>query len=826
MKRIFHFILLMIFPFTSLSATDVISGRHRIDADWQFIRQDMANAWEVFRPAQAGKPESVPLWSNINLPHCWNETDAVNPDVNYYQGYGWYRKLVNIQNPYRGGKTLLEFEGAGQSTQVYVYTQFAGSHIGGYDRWKVDITDAVKKFMQSDDAKRFDGKIPIAVRCDNSRNVERIPSSMSDFNIYGGLYRHVNLLYQPSAALEEIRMNADLMEKQMTVMLRFSNTGAEAFLRLLDPHGKVTYQNKQPIHITKKDLDIPIPVMKPKIWDVDHPQLYTLEVKLKVGDEVATYSAKTGFRSFEFKEHGPFYLNGRRLLLQGTHRHEDHAGVGAAMTDEQIRNEMKQIKDMGANFIRLGHYQQSDLVLQLCDSLGILVWEEIPWCRGGLGGSEYRSQSEQMLVHMINQHFNHPSVILWGLGNENDWPGDFPSFDKASIHSFMSHLNNLSHQLDSSRKTTIRRCEFCSDITDVYSPSIWAGWYGGGMRDYRQMTEKAIARYPHFLHAEWGGDSHVGRFSERTDLENVIAGDKNGDWSETYMVHLFDWTLKEQQMMQNLTGTAFWTFKDFSTPLRPNNPIPYVNQKGVVERDGTPKESYYVFQSYWSKKPMIHIYGHNVPTRWGKTGEEKEVLVYSNCRKVELFVNGKSQGIKCRDLQDYPATGFHWNVILEKGKNKINAVGIIDDNQLLKGKVTGSNVLTDVIMQEYQTSLWGNPDHIRLASYPIDNRKMKGTANNTENREVMIEAQVVDANENKCLDNHDFVVFDVVGDAKLVENQGTSTGSRKIQTSNGQARIKVRMIEYKDNADMKDSEHSAVVAVKMLGLPTAYIKIF
>lgn len=117
-------------------------------------------------------------------------------------------------------------------------------------------------------------------------------------------------------------------------------------------------------------------------------------------------------------------------------------------------------------------------------------------------------------------------------------------------------------------------------------------------------------------------------------------------------------------------------------------------------------------------------------------------------------MNGKSQGIKCRDLQDYPATGFHWNVILEKGKNKINAVGIIDDNQLLKGKVTGSNVLTDVIMQEYQTSLWGNPDHIRLASYPIDNRKMKGTANNTENREVMIEAQVVDANENKCLDNH------------------------------------------------------------------------
>ena len=794
MNKFLSLIFCVLLPFATAKATDFVSNRHCIDADWQFIRQDMANAWEVFRPVQAGKPESVPLWQPVSLPHCFNAQDAVDPDVNYYQGPGWYRKYIQVDNPYRKGRTYLEFEGAGQETQVYVYTQLVGSHVGGYDRWKVDITDAVNAFLKSPDAKRFKGRVPVAVRCDNSRDVERIPSSMSDFNVYGGLYRHVHLLYQPVVAISEIHLQADMKAKQMKAKFRMDNydKGASARLSvcLRDPVGKLVYQVQLPLQARQETLDMSIPVAKPKVWDVEHPQLYTLEAKLTLGDEEQTYVTKTGFRTFEFKQHGPFYLNGRRLLLNGTHRHEDHAGVGAAMTDEMIRREMQQIKDMGANFIRLGHYQQSDLVLQLCDSLGILAWEEIPWCRGGLGGEKYQSQALQMLTNMIEQHDNHPSIILWGLGNENDWRGDFPTFDNDSIRAFMQKLNHLAHQLDASRKTTIRRCDFCSDITDVYSPTIWAGWYSGTMKDYRKMTEDAIAKYPHFFHAEWGGDSHVGRHTESTNLEEVNAGDRNGDWSETYMVHLFDWTLKEQQTMPNLTGSAFWTFKDFSTPLRPTNPIPYVNQKGVIERDGTPKESYYVFQSYWSKKPMIHIYGHSVPTRWGKADEKKQVLVYSNCQKVELFVNGVSQGVRFRKVQDYPAMGFHWDVNLLSGRNEILAIG--DKN------------LKDSICQDYQTETWGIPHHIRLNIL------------SKENDVVMLEAQVEDKNNLKCLDFSDFIYFDAIGDAELIENQGTSTGSRKIQASNGRARIRLRL------SNRAGILGKAVVCAKVGQLPTVF----
>src|SRR5690606_18120751 len=217
-----------------------------------------------------------------------------------------------------------------------------------------------------------------------------------------------------------------------------------------------------------------------------------------------------------------------------------------------VRREMQMIKDMGANFIRLGHYQQSRTVLQLCDSLGILVWEEIPWCRGGLGGEKYKEQARRMLANMITQHYNHPSVILWGLGNENDWPGDFPAFDKQQIRAFMAELNGLAHRLDSSRKTTIRRCDFCKDIVDVYSPSIWAGWYRGLFTDYRQSSEEEMKKVKHFLHVEWGGDSHARRHAENPDktLVGIVGGastderagdaslfggaarvSKDGDWS-------------------------------------------------------------------------------------------------------------------------------------------------------------------------------------------------------------------------------------------------------------------------------------------------------
>lgn len=545
--------------------------------NWQFLKGDVGNVWELVRPVRKGQPECQPIWTPVTLPHCFNAEDGVDPDVNYYQGPGWYKTQLDVNNPYVGGRVLLEFEGAGQKTEVYVYMEKVASHVGGYDSWNVDITEAVNRFLGTKDAERFKGKVPLSIRCDNSRDAEMIPSDLSDFNLYGGLYRYVNLVYTPAVSVSSLQITPEVpVSKRGAVNItgHFYNPAdvktAFVSIEIENPQGEVVASRQMDSVVPLGDFHVEdIEIQKPVWWHVDAPKLYTCRVSVTADGQTWESTERFGFRTYEFQEKGPFFLNGERLLLRGTHRHEDHAGVGAAMTEEQMVEEMKMMKQMGVNFIRLGHYQQSEIILNLCDELGILVWEEIPWCRGGLGGEAYQAQAKRMLTHMIEQHYNHPSVIIWGLGNENDWPNDFPEFDKAKIRAFMSELYTLAHRLDASRLTAIRRCAFCSDIVDVYSPSIWRGWYGGVFTDYKETSRKEMEKVKRFLHVEWGGDSHAGRHNEVIDggwdTESYLKAwtKKKNEWSESYIVRLIDWHLKEQETMPWLTGTAYWPFKDF-----------------------------------------------------------------------------------------------------------------------------------------------------------------------------------------------------------------------------------------------------------------------
>ncbi|NIG56889.1 glycoside hydrolase family 2 protein [Chitinophaga sp. Cy-1792] len=816
MRKTFYLCLSAFLCCQSLSAQQSL----RINNQWDFLKSDLGGVWEAVRPAAEGSPESVPLWSKVTIPHCFNERDAVDPDQNYYQGPGWYRTNIDVKNPYDNGRTFLHFLGAGQKTTVYIYTKQVGAHTGGYDEWSVDITEAVQQFLQSPEAKKFKGKIPLSIRCDNTRDLEMIPSSMSDFNVYGGIYRPLEIVYTPALAFDAFHVQATTdangNEGNLIISSSFINQqkiqNASLEINIRDPRGQLVKNISSQVNISGGNQQLAsISIKKPIRWSTDQPLLYTVEAKVTSTAGTATYTSTTGFRNFRFEEHGPFFLNGKRLLLRGTHRHEDHAGVAAAMSDNDIRKEMILMKDMGTNFIRLGHYQQNRLVLQLCDSLGILVWEEIPWCRGGLGGPIYKEQAKRMLTNMISQHGNHPAVILWGLGNENDWPGDFPEFDKAKIHAFMSELNTMAHQLDSTRLTTIRRCDFCKDIVDVYSPSIWAGWYRGRYTEYKQESLNEIAKVPHFFHAEWGADSHQGRYAENPEkfIQQIATGggadertgdfaltggnaraSKDGDWSESYAVNLVDWHLKEQETMPTLTGSAYWVFKDFSTPLRPENPVPYVNQKGIVARDLTPKEIYYVFQSYWTTAPMARIYGHNWPVRWGKEGEEKEIRVYSNCQEAELFVNGKSAGVKKRDSQNFPAAGLRWKVALQSGKNDVRVVAR-----------TGKTTITDELTWTYQTATWGKPVKLILEK-------------ESQGDYTLIKVKAVDANGVLCLDAANQVSWSVAGNAVLQDDLGTAGGSRKVQLANGQNSIRVA-----------NNSGKSIVAVAADGMSTGFIEL-
>lgn len=800
MNKVFSIIILV---FSSYFAFSQVT--EKIDRNWEFYKGDLGSPYEAFRDKELSH---LPIWEPVNLPHCFNAFDAVDPDVPYYQGPGWYKNHVAIENPFENGKTLLHFEGAGQKTKVYINETLVAEHVGGYDEFKVDITEAVKNYRKNfpDNSQG----IPIAIRCDNSRDVEMIPSDLSDFNLYGGVYRHLNLVYLPAVYLKNTQvdyvLNGKLNKAEVSVKAELISTidklnQYNIGVKVTDPSGNVVVDQEQSQDQWSGQQEIfTFSVKKVKLWHPATPNLYKIEVSLSDNKSTYKFEDNMGFRKVEFIKQGPLMVNGERLLLRGTHRHEDHAGYGAAMPDYLVRKEMKMMKDMGVNFIRLGHYQQSELVLDMCDSLGFFVWEEIPWCRGGLGGETYRDQARRMLTNMISQHYNHPSVIVWGLGNENDWPGDFNTFNKDSIRGFMSELHQLAHSLDASRKTAIRRCDFCKDIIDVYSPSIWAGWYRGKYTKYQEVSYSKAMEVDHFLHVEWGASHHAGRHSENPDegLASISAkgaderagdflltgGDprvsKDGDWSETYACNLIDWHLKEQENMEWLTGTAYWPFKDFSTPLRPENPVPYVNQKGVVQRDLTPKETYYLFQSYWTEKPMAHIYGHTWETRWGNKDEFKLVKVYSNCPDAELFLNGKSMGTRNRNSQDFPAAGLRWKVKFKEGENHLKVIAH-------KGKTE----VVDEISFNYQLKNWGEAHHLKLEKV--------AQANDT----LTLVAHIYDANGTFIPDAKNQVEFEVAGKAELIDNLGTWDGSRKIQLYNGRALIKIKLEQGKAYASVK-----------------------
>ncbi len=768
---------------------------------FEFHKGNIGGIWEALRTVEKGSPEDALTWEKVNIPHCYNSFDSVDPNIPYYQGPSWYRKTIEINNPHKNGNTFIFFEGAGQIIDVYLDKKHIHTHFGGYDEWKIDLTPYLIKNKT---------KYKLIIKCDNSRNLNTIPSDLSDFTIFGGLYRNIHLIYEPELFIQNLYLTPKYNEinksGELVIKVEFNKVPKNCKLKISIKDKNNQKQKEFNILENKEIFKLKVNFDRVDSWSPNFPNLYTCEIKT----EDSTVSDFFGFRSYKFEKNGPFYLNGNKLLLKGTHRHEDHAAMGAAQSLESITEEMNLIKEMGANFIRLGHYQQNRAVLNLCDKLGILVWEEIPWCRGGLGNSTYKDMGKRMLINMINQHYNHPSIIIWGLGNENDWPGDFETFDKEEIKKYMKELNNLSHKLDNSRKTAIRRCDFAKEIVDVYSPSIWAGWYRGHYKEYKEATIKHINSVNHFLHVEWGADSHMNRFSENPncELNNIKMGmgtdersneaslfggisrvSKDGTWSENYACDLFDWTLKEQFDIPNLTGTAFWPFKDFSTPLRKDNPIPYINQKGVVQRDLTKKEVFYVVQSYWSNTPMLRLFGHQWKIRWGELLEEKEFRVYSNCQKVELFLDGKSLGIKERNISNFPATGFRWKSQLEEGKHNLKAIAY-----------SNNNILSDEYSFYYQCKKWGIPKKIN--SKFIE-----------ENNKFFWEIEVVDSTNIRCLDFREKVNFSSTFPSPLVTNMGTSTGSKVIECANGRSII-----------ELNNTGIGSILSAYIEGLPICYEK--
>ena len=747
-----------------------------INENWQYLENNLTDIAEL---------KTHKNWQTINLPHTWNQWDAVDVLPGYRRDASWYQKEIFIED-YEDANYILYFEGANISTKVYVNGLFVKEHVGGYVGFKVDISKQVKKGQKN----------TISIRVDNSYNRDIIPSQKSDFFIYGGITRDLWLEILPKIYFKNIAITNNNISKQSaetTLDILFNRIDfPDQYIiksKIVDASSnKVLAKKSMSFDEFKSSPNFSFSkISYPKLWSPDHPNLYKVVTQLLDGQTLIDEKIETtAYRWYRFEAHGAFFLNGERLLLRGTHRHEEHAGYGAAMPNKLHRKDMTDIKEMGANFVRLAHYPQDPEVYKTCDELGIIVWDELPWCRGGMGNGEWQSNTERLLVEQITQHYNHPCIFFWSLGNEIYWLPDFKNGDdEKRLNNFLKKLNSLAHELDNNRLTSIRKYYAGADLVDVFSPSIWSGWYAGVYTNYENTLLKNQKKYPRFLHMEYGGSSHVGRHTENpvsgkglvneddwaevANQVNVKNIAKTGDWTENYIVDLFDWHLSVSEQMDNFAGNAQWAFKDFGTPLRPENAIPYLNQKGLVDRSGKPKDAYYVFKSYWAKKPFTYIESHSWTERRGPKGKQRNVSVFSNCKKVEFFHNGKSLGKKNRVLGQFPACGLNWDVLFTKGKNVLIA------NGYKKNKL----ITSDTLVVNYDFEKAEKADHINL-SY----RKLA-------NGNYLIEAIMYDKNERRVLDYEKPVYFSKDGAGVLLVNYGTPTRSQVIQMANGRAAIEL-----------------------------------
>lgn len=758
--------------------------RTNLNVGWNYLESQLVDVRDL--------PEaSASSWSKVDLPHSWNQWDATDLVPGYRRDVSWYVKTLDYEVE-TSRRYFLYFEGANLITDVFVNGKKAGQHIGGYVGFRMEITALLST----------EGVNQIQVRVDNSHNLELIPSNKADFYIYGGITRDVWLEDVPATMLTDV--NISIPEVSVTraiTEVEFSINQASASKYraeiLIFPAGesepvltsKVTINRKKTPGIITLD---PLILEDPKLWSPSTPHLYDCVVRLYEKNQLLDEVTNTiGYRWFHFEPNGPFFLNGERFLIRGTHRHEEHAGLGPAMSNELHRRDIEMIKEMGANFVRLAHYPQDPEVYKACNELGLIVWDELPWCRGGVGNASWQNTTTQLLREQILQNQHHPSILFWSLGNEMYWEPDFEGGgDPNNINPFLVQLNDLAHELDPTRMTAVRKYYDGANLVDAFSPSIWSGWYAGVYKNYEQSLTSERAKYPRFLHMEYGAASHLGRHTEHPITgEGVLREDqwaevsnqvniqniaKSGDWSENYAVDLFDWYLSVTENLDWFAGNAQWAVKDFATPLRPENDIPYINQKGLLDRAGNPKDAYYVFKSYWSETPFAYIESHSWTERTGPLEKEHELTVFSNSSSLELWLNGRSLGTKIRNTTDFPASGFHWMESFTEGENELIAIGYQEN---------GQEICRDTLNVTYSSTLADKPSTLILSSTPA------------EDGFQLIEAIMVDKAGNRCLDFEDRIYFSHSGTGALMQNMGTPTGSLSIRMANGRAAILFRPSE-------------------------------
>ncbi|MCQ4909415.1 glycoside hydrolase family 2 protein [Phocaeicola vulgatus] len=620
-------------------------------------------------------------WESVNLPHTFN-IDAYQ-QRNYYQGKGFYRRTLVLSEIVAERRYYMKIDAASKAANIRVNGKEVGSHVGGYTACIVDITEYIRK----------ENLIEITV--DNGR--KDITPISADFTFWGGIYRDVWLISTPKQHFNMSNMGSDgifistpvVNEKRgvLKVKCEVTNDSHESSIlevrsAIYSPQGKLLQTIKQKQKLKSGETYIfentSGAIESPDLWSPETPSLYLVKTTLvdpKSGKLLDEKNHKVGFRWFTFDGSKGFFLNGKSYKLRGLNRHQDQAPAGVALDDEAHRRDIFLMKELGCNFIRISHFPQDDAILEMCDELGLLAWEEIPIINIVPNTPGYDDNCEYNLREMIRQHYNHSSVITWGYMNEILLTA--PSIGKPEWLACKERTVNLAQRLEAVLKEedpgrasvmafnmTNLYNEIGLNLVDVVGWNLYHGWYVDKLKDFNAWCEDQHRRYPDqpMIISEWGAGS-----DKRLHSTQGRAFDFSIEYQQTYIEHYLPFI----ENTEWISGCAYWNFIDFNVAARQES-MPRVNNKGLAYNNRIWKDVAYYFKAMWRKDiPVIRIASRDWEMRTGEINKPQSIKIYSNMPEVELFINGQSIG--CQKIANCHTV---FNVILPEGISVLMAQGI------------------------------------------------------------------------------------------------------------------------------------------------------
>ena len=577
------------------------------------------NNWLFNKPAEGQ--------TLVTLPHTWNNVDGQDGGNDYWRGTASYSKYFSMPRVQPNEKVFLEFRGVAMTADVILNGENLAHHEGGYSTFRVELTNA----LQDENL--------LTVTVDNSTN-DRVYPQMADFTFYGGLYRDVNLIIVPEEHFEllkngtpgiKVTPDVRLKDREAYVTVETWQVGGEeVWIEIPTEHGKefrrVEAQSGHAVtNIILKNVHL---------WDgLDDPYLYTVTAKLvKDGEVLDEISTRFGCREFHIDPEKGFFLNGHSYPLRGVSRHQDRIGLGNALTRKEHEEDMAVVRELGANTLRLAHYQHAQEFYDLCDETGIIVWAEIPYITKHMTGGKQNALDQ--MRELITQCYNHPAIVCWGLSNE------ITASSKVTEELLQDHreLNELCHELDATRPTVMAHAFMLEKdsplipIADMASYNLYFGWYLGELEQNDAFFDEYHAMYPDRIigFSEYGADANAAFHSSRPE---------QGDYTEEYQCVYHEHILRLIEDRPWLWATHVWNLFDFAADGRDEGGKKGENQKGLVEFDHkTKKDAFYLYKAAWSKEPFVHLCGKRYVDR---AEDSTEIKVYSNCKSVTLLVDGK-----------------------------------------------------------------------------------------------------------------------------------------------------------------------------------------